>query len=99
MIKTEGEALIQATTGEKFKISPDELDWEGLGGDERGMGQETLYIAEVEHSLRDGGIVRCRWEASEYPVGVLNHVTHSVQNGLLVEDFEFTWEHHPEVDD
>jgi len=96
MIRADGKAVVEAATGERFEISSSELDWNACGGDERGMGAETLYEAEVEREDRNGDTVTVRWEASEYPVGALNHVTNDVKRGTLVANFSFSWEHKPE---
>jgi hypothetical protein len=97
MIKTDGVAKISSSvTGKVHEVEPSDLDWDAVGGDERGMGTETLYEAVVQvedHGV--GKVVTCTWTASEYPVGALSHVTAVVENGSLDQDFSFSWEHHP----
>lgn len=85
-VETTGVARIRhRDTGEEFEIERDELEWEAAGGDgDRQMGPETIYTAEIAHpDLGD-----LRWELSEYPVGVTNHVTHNFGGHELLEDFD-----------
>ena len=98
MIKASGVAqLTSAVTGKTYKIQPADLEWEATGGDERGMGTETLYEAEVQvEDHGHGKVVSCTWTASEYPVGALNHVTAVEENASLSSDFSFHWESQPE---
>jgi hypothetical protein len=99
MIKTDGIAEVcSESTGEVFEVEATALDWQGSGGDERGMGTEYLHSAEVEFKGKDGRLVSCEWTASEYPVGSLNHVTHHTGNAKLLRDFSFSWEHKPRDD-
>ncbi|KAF0806044.1 hypothetical protein A6D6_01862 [Alcanivorax xiamenensis] len=98
MIKATGAAkLTSDVTGKTYEITPEELEWEVAGGDERGMGVETLYEAMVQVEEHDPDkVVSCTWTASEYPVGALNHVTAVEENGALDADFSFHWEYQPE---
>ncbi|WP_434721376.1 hypothetical protein [Mesorhizobium sp. RIZ17] len=85
-VETTGVARIRhRDTGEEFEIERDELEWEATDGDgDRQMGPETIYTAEIAHpDLGD-----LRWELSEYPVGVTNHVTHNFGAHELLEDFD-----------
>ena len=69
IIYARGTAIIEHhDSGEQFEIYDDELDWEPVGGDDRGMGPETIYEALIEHDeLGD-----LRWTISEYPAGAEN---------------------------
>ncbi len=96
IIYARGTAIVEhRDSGEQFEIYDDELDWEPVGGDDRGMGPETIYEALVEHEeLGD-----LRWTVSEYPVGVENFKITGVGVHRVVEDFDYGLEHEPEVDD
>lgn len=92
----EGKARIRdCATGEIHEIESDELDWEAVGGDERGMGVETHYQAVVDHPVLGG----LSWELWEYPVGVENYKTTDARVHEVVEDFIFGLEHAPESDE
>ena len=48
IIYARGTAIIEHhDSGEQFEIYDDELDWEPVGGDDRGMGPETIYEALI----------------------------------------------------
>ena len=96
IIYARGTAIIEhRDSGEKFEIHDDELDWEPVGGDDRGMGPETIYEALVEHEeLGD-----LRWTVSEYPVGAENFKETNIGVHRIVEDFDYGLEHEPKFDD
>lgn len=96
IIYVRGTAIIEhRDSGEQFEIYDDELDWEPVGGDDHGMGPETIYEALVEHEeLGD-----LRWKVSEYPVGAENLKETNVGVHRVVEDFDYGLEHEPEIDD
>lgn len=96
MIRAEGRAVIQANTGETFEVQPGDLDWQQVGGDERGMGPETLWEAEVEFTDRNDDLVTATWQVSEYPVGAINNSTCEVDGGKLTKDFSLSWKHERE---
>lgn len=85
-IEATGVARIShAETGEVFEIDSDDIEWEPIATSERQMGEETIYGFEINHE-RLGTL---RWELSEYPIGVTNHITHQIGEHELVDDFEF----------
>lgn len=91
-----GSALIEHhKTGEQFEIHHDELDWEPLGGEERGMGVENIYEALIEHDE----LGELRWTISEYPVGAESFKSTDVGVHLVIEDFDYGLERKPEFDD
>ena len=96
IIYARGIAIIEhRDSGERFEIQNDELDWEPVGGDNRGMGPETLYEALVEHDeLGD-----LRWTVSEYPAGAENSKETNVGVHRIVQDFDYGLEHESEFDD
>ncbi len=96
LIYTRGSAVIEhGETSEVFEIEEDELDWEPIGGDERGMGPETTYQALIDHDE----LGELRWTMSEYPVGAEGPKTTDVGKHKLLEDFEFGLEHEPEYEE
>lgn len=95
IIYARGTAIIEHNaSGEKFEIHDDELDWEPVGGDDRGMGPETIYEAFIEHDeLGD-----LRWTISEYPAGIENFTETDVGVHRVIQDFDYGLEHEPELD-
>lgn len=95
-IKTEGTAQVRhSETGQIFEIDRDELDWEVVSGQERGMGPERLWAAETSRdSLGD-----LRWEISEYPTGSFGDPTSDLNGHDLVRDFSISVEHEPDDPD
>ena len=96
IIYARGTAIIEHhDSGEQFEIYDDELDWEPVGGDDRGMGPETIYEALIEHDeLGD-----LRWTISEYPAGAENFKETNVGMHRVIQDFDYGLEHEPEFDD
>lgn len=96
IIYTRGTAKIEhSESKDVFEIYDDELEWEVVGGDERGMGQETIYEAFVDHD--DLGDLR--WSISEYPAGVENFTDTNIGAHRIVSDFDYGLEHEPKFDD
>lgn len=96
IIYTRGTAKIEhSVSKEIFEIFDDELEWEVVGGDERGMGQETIYEAFVDHD--DLGDLR--WSISEYPLGAENFTDTNVGIHRIVSDFDYGLEHQPDFDE
>lgn len=96
IIYTRGIAKIQhCESKEVFEIYDDELEWEVVSGDERDMGQETIYEAFLHH--KDLGDLR--WSISEYPVGAENSTNTIFGEHIIVSDFEYGLEHEPELDE
>jgi len=78
-----------STTKEIYEIESEELDWDIVGSDERQMGPETQYQADVDHPLL-GKLV---WSLWEYPAGIENFRETNVGSHKLVEDFEYGLKH------
>lgn len=96
IIYARGIAIIEhRDSGEQFKIYEDELDWNPVSGDDRGMGPETIYEASVEHD--ELGVLR--WTISEYPAGAENFKETNVGVHRVIKDFDYGLEHEPEFDD
>lgn len=90
-----GEAVIaHASTDEEYEIDSDELDWEVVSSQERGMGQESVYEARVQHPQ----LGELSWSIVEYPVGAEGNKNTNVSPHELIEDFEYGLEHRPERD-
>lgn len=96
IIYTRGTAKIEhSQSNEIFEIHDDELEWEVVGGGERGMGRETIYEAYLDHD--DLGDLR--WSISEYPAGLEDFTDTNVGEHRIVSDFDYGLEHEPEFDD
>ena len=82
-----------AGCGSDYSLTSDEIDLDTVGGSERGMGAETLY-ASAHHLDCDSchQKITVHVEISEYPVGVINNVTHSeIGASNVVCDFEYVY--------
>lgn len=96
MPTTRGTALIRhADTGAVHEIEADELDWQQVGAEERGMGPEITYEADIEHSQ----LGRLTWRLWEYPIGVENDREVDVGPHVLVQNFQTGLEFEPDDDD
>lgn len=95
-VVAEGTARIRhADTGVVYEIHPDELDWQEVAGEERQMGMEVGYLAQVEHP--DLGALE--WELWEYPAGVFNDQDVNVGRHILLDNFSISLGGSPEPDD
>ena len=96
MVYVRGKARIRdAETAEIYEIGADQIDFEAVGGHERGMGPETTYSAIVDHPQL-GQLV---WNLWEYPLGVENHRATDVGTHELLDDIDFGLQHEPPDDD
>ena len=96
MVYVQGTARIRhAGTGETYEIDADQIDFEAVASDERGMGPETMYSAVVQHPQL-GQLV---WDLWEYPVGAENHRETDVGTHELLENIDFGLQHEPPDDD
>ncbi len=87
MVATRGKARVRhATTGVVYEIEPDELDWQEVGAEDRDMGVEVSYSAQVEHP--DLGPLT--WWLWEYPMGMENDRETDVGPHELVENFSIS---------
>ena len=94
-IYCKGTARIKhSATGVVYDMEADELDWDVVGGDERGMGPEIYHEAVVEHP--ELGLLT--WSLSEYPVGIHNHNQTNPGKHEIVEDFDYGLKHEAELD-
>jgi len=95
MVYVHGKARIRhAETGEVYEITPDMIDFQPVGSDERGMGPEITYSAAVDHPQL-GQLV---WSIWEYPVGAENDRDTDLGPHELLEDIDFGLEHEPPDD-
>lgn len=78
-----------SVTGVVYSISPDELDWQQVSGDERPMGPAYYYEAMVEHPQL--GLLS--WGIWEYPEGAENMTESNVGQHTMVEEFDFGLDH------
>lgn len=82
-----GTAKIEhATTGVVYHIDAADLEWDVAGvDDERGMGSETHWMAQVEHPA----LGTLSWSVWEYPEGAEN-MTETDENGhKIIENFQY----------
>lgn len=92
-IFSEGIARIRhAATGEIHEISADELDWNEFASDDRQMGIEIGYSAQIEHPAL--GLLT--WELWEYPLGAENMRETDVNGHELIENIIFGLGHLPD---
>ena len=92
MVHVRGIARIRhSVTAEVYEIDADEIDFQDIGSDERGMGPETTYSADVHHPQ----LGQLLWQLWEYPVGVENYRETDIGSHVLLEDFDFGIEGEP----
>lgn len=84
-----------ADTGEVFEIHADELDFEAIGADERGMGPEIHHQAELEHP----SLGLLSWNLWEYPVGIENMSEAEIGEHKLIDDIDYGLRHEPDFDE
>lgn len=78
--------------GHYIEVDGDAIDWEWecIGGDERSMGIENLYIAEHYIDCPEcGNEVHITFNVWEYPVGAYNNSDIDIEGGSLETDFDF----------
>ena len=86
MVHVHGKARIRhAETGEVYEITPDMIDFQSVGSEERSMGAETTYSAVVDHPQL-GQLV---WSIWEYPEGAENDRETDVGQHELLENVDF----------
>jgi hypothetical protein len=72
-----------ATTGVVYDINSNELEWYTDGSEERAMGPETTYSAQIDHPDL-GELV---WRVWEYPAGAFNDAETETGPHTLIENF------------
>ena len=96
MVYVQGKARIRhAETAVIYEIDADQIDFEAVASDERGMGPETTYSAVVLHPQ----LGQLLWNLWEYPVGAENQRESDVGPHELLEDIDFGLQHEPPDDD
>ena len=63
------------------------LNYECMGGSERGMGTENLYVADETFQCECENIILATFEIWEYPVGIHNYDNISIAGAKLLEPF------------
>lgn len=81
-----------ATTNEIFTVSADELEWGEFAADERQMGTEIGYSAEIDHPA----LGTISWELWEYPAGAENMRETHANGHELLENIDFGLQDFPE---
>lgn len=75
-----------------FPIEPQDLDWQVVGVEERDMGPETHYAAEVDHPE----LGRLVWNLWEYPEGVESMRQADASGHEVLKDFSYGLEQLPD---
>lgn len=98
---TNGTARVRVdATGEVITVIADQLDWEQDGFEERDMGGELRYVAEVDIFPKIGGTYSISWELYEYPIGIENMKSTIPEDGLtVIQNFSYGLEHEPDSED
>lgn len=78
-------AIRHATTNELYYLAPDDLTWEIVEIDEKGMGRIVHHEATIEH----GELGEISWDLWEYPSGVIENQDTHIEPHELVENFQF----------
>ena len=84
-----------ATTGEIFTIPADALEWAEFAADERQMGTEVGYSAEIDHPA----LGALSWELWEYPIGAENMRETHANGHELLENIDFGLQDFPDDDE
>ena len=96
MVYVQGTARIRhAETAQIHEIDADQIDFEAVASDERGMGPETTYSAVVHHPQ----LGRLLWNLWEYPIGAENHRETDIGLHKLLENIDFGLQQEPPDDD
>jgi hypothetical protein len=89
-ITTNGTAKIRdRKSGQIYEIEADELSWDTVRGEERGMGLEITWQADISHPAL-GDLV---WKLWEYPAGIENYQDQELNGHELVENFDISLRH------
>lgn len=64
----------------------DDFHWEAVASDERGMGEETLHVAQQQARCECGNHISVELLCWEYPVGAVNTTDIQVSGGKLVSN-------------
>lgn len=83
------------TTGEIFTIPADALVWAEFAADERQMGTEGGYSAEIDHPA----LGALSWELWEYPIGAENMRETHANGHELLENIDFGLQDFPDDDE
>ena len=95
LVNCSGTAVLEdKSSGQRFEIHADELDWDLVDGRERSMGMERHYHATIEHEV----LGTLSWNLWEYPVGIQNYSATEVGEARIIEDFDYGLEHEDERD-
>lgn len=88
-----------ANCGTQRDFTADEVDFEGTGGDERGMGVENIYgWEETFNCSKCGNEIEIDYSVSEYPVGAHNFSEPNVTGGRVIAEFSFDFQGGPDED-
>lgn len=74
----------------EYKESYFDLDFEIAGSSDRKMGTENHYQAEERFLCTCGNDIVAKFEVWEYPSGVHNYDSVKMENGDLIETFDFS---------
>ncbi|REH35874.1 hypothetical protein DFR26_2207 [Paraperlucidibaca baekdonensis] len=96
----DGEAIYKCSNcGAKHFLHADDFEFEVQSSDERQMGAETQYVAEIHaccHNCKEA--IELEFEVWEYPAGIINCTNESANNAEIT-DSHFSIEHLPNPDD
>lgn len=96
MVYVRGKVRIRHAESEEIhEISADQIEFDAVGSDERGMGPETTYSAVVRHPA----LGQLLWTLWEYPVGAENHRETDIGPHELLENVDFGLQQEPPDDD
>src|SRR5690554_6325750 len=81
--------------GAKHFLRDEDFHFEAESGSERGMGQETQYVSEIDHECsKCDNDIYLKFEVWEYPVGIIN-MTDEDATGAEILDSSFEIYHEP----
>lgn len=85
--------------GAKHFLHPRDFYFEAQSGSERGMGQETQYVAEFQDPCHNcNSEINIQFEVWEYPVGAINYITENA-SGAEIDESNFEIQHQQEPEE
>ena len=83
----------------EYNFSPEEADFDAVGGSERSMGTENGYKWEFDFECECGNDIEVEYEVYEYPVGAFNNEQINVTGGTAENSYDYDFHGEPDLDE
>jgi len=81
--------LKKSETGEIFEVCPNDLEWEVVDVEEKKMGAELHYSAQLFFYSKQKELeAEVIWDVWEYPIGSINHQEIQLENCQILKNFD-----------